>query len=42
VTCDVSDEQQVAAMADQAVAEFGRLDMAFNNAGDPGAAHRRR
>jgi NAD(P)-dependent dehydrogenase (short-subunit alcohol dehydrogenase family) len=33
VTCDVSDEQQVAAMTDSAVAEYGRLDMAFNNAG---------
>jgi NAD(P)-dependent dehydrogenase (short-subunit alcohol dehydrogenase family) len=33
VTCDVSDEEQVAAMVDRAVAEFGRLDMAFNNAG---------
>ena len=33
VTCDVADEAQVAAMVDQAVATFGRLDMAFNNAG---------
>jgi NAD(P)-dependent dehydrogenase (short-subunit alcohol dehydrogenase family) len=33
VTCDVSDEDQVADMVDQAVARFGRLDMAFNNAG---------
>jgi NAD(P)-dependent dehydrogenase (short-subunit alcohol dehydrogenase family) len=33
VTCDVSDEEQVAAMVDAAVAHFGRLDMAFNNAG---------
>jgi NAD(P)-dependent dehydrogenase (short-subunit alcohol dehydrogenase family) len=33
VTCDVSDEQQVAAMVQAAVAQFGRLDMAFNNAG---------
>ena len=32
VACDVSDEQQVAAMVDQTVAAFGRLDMAFNNA----------
>jgi NAD(P)-dependent dehydrogenase (short-subunit alcohol dehydrogenase family) len=32
-TCDVSDEDQVAAMVDQAVAQFGRLDIAFNNAG---------
>lgn len=33
VTCDVSDDAQVAAMVDRMVAEFGRLDMAFNNAG---------
>ncbi|MBO2459895.1 glucose 1-dehydrogenase [Actinomadura violacea] len=33
VVCDVSDEDQVAALVDQAVAAFGRLDMAFNNAG---------
>jgi NAD(P)-dependent dehydrogenase (short-subunit alcohol dehydrogenase family) len=33
VTCDVSDESQVASMVDQTVAMFGRLDMAFNNAG---------
>ena len=33
VACDVADEAQVAAMVDRAVAEYGRLDMAFNNAG---------
>lgn len=33
VACDVSDENQVAAMVDRTVAEFGRLDAAFNNAG---------
>jgi NAD(P)-dependent dehydrogenase (short-subunit alcohol dehydrogenase family) len=33
VPCDVSSEEQVAASVDQAVATFGRLDMAFNNAG---------
>jgi NAD(P)-dependent dehydrogenase (short-subunit alcohol dehydrogenase family) len=33
VTCDVSDEAQTAAMVARAVNEFGRLDMAFNNAG---------
>jgi NAD(P)-dependent dehydrogenase (short-subunit alcohol dehydrogenase family) len=33
VTCDVADEDQVAALVDRTVAEFGRLDMAFNNAG---------
>lgn len=31
--CNVADEAQVAAMVDLAVAEYGRLDMAFNNAG---------
>src|SRR3954465_3448337 len=33
VTCDVSDEDQVAAMVERTVGEFGRLDLAFNNAG---------
>jgi NAD(P)-dependent dehydrogenase (short-subunit alcohol dehydrogenase family) len=33
LTCDVSSEDQVAAMIDQTTATFGRLDMAFNNAG---------
>lgn len=33
VRCDVSDEDQVAAMVRKAVETFGRLDMAFNNAG---------
>lgn len=33
VPCDVSDDAQVAVMVDQTVAEFGRLDAAFNNAG---------
>ena len=33
LVCDVSQEDQVAAMVDQGVATFGRLDMAFNNAG---------
>ena len=33
VRCDVSDDEQVAAMVDRTVAEFGRLDAAFNNAG---------
>jgi NAD(P)-dependent dehydrogenase (short-subunit alcohol dehydrogenase family) len=33
VVCDVSDEARAAAMVEQAVATFGRLDMAFNNAG---------
>ena len=31
--CDVSDDAQVAAMVDRTVAEFGRIDAAFNNAG---------
>jgi NAD(P)-dependent dehydrogenase (short-subunit alcohol dehydrogenase family) len=33
VRCDVSDDAQVTAMVDRTVAEFGRLDAAFNNAG---------
>ena len=33
VTCDVADEAQAAAMVERTVAAFGRLDMAFNNAG---------
>jgi NAD(P)-dependent dehydrogenase (short-subunit alcohol dehydrogenase family) len=33
VTCDVSDEEEVAALVAHTVASFGRLDMAFNNAG---------
>ena len=33
LACDVADEAQVAATVDRAVAEYGRLDMAFNNAG---------
>ena len=33
VSCDVSDDAQVAAMVDRTIAEFGRLDAAFNNAG---------
>lgn len=33
VRCDVSDDSQVASMVERTVAEFGRLDAAFNNAG---------
>src|SRR2546422_861532 len=33
VPCDVSDEEEVAALVAHTVASFGRLDMAFNNAG---------
>jgi len=33
VTCDVADEAQAAAAVECAVATFGRLDMAYNNAG---------
>lgn len=33
VTCDVTDEHQVAAAVDRTVATFGRIDMAYNNAG---------
>src|SRR5437667_12683188 len=33
VRCNVADEAEVAAMVDQTVEIFGRLDAAFNNAG---------
>lgn len=33
VVCDVSDESEVTAMVERTIAEFGRLDAAFNNAG---------
>jgi NAD(P)-dependent dehydrogenase (short-subunit alcohol dehydrogenase family) len=33
VACDVADEAAAAAMVERAVAAFGRLDMAYNNAG---------
>jgi NAD(P)-dependent dehydrogenase (short-subunit alcohol dehydrogenase family) len=33
IVCDVADEAQAAAMVARTVAEFGRLDMAYNNAG---------
>jgi NAD(P)-dependent dehydrogenase (short-subunit alcohol dehydrogenase family) len=33
IQCDVTDESQVAAMVDSAVARFGHIDFAFNNAG---------
>jgi len=33
IRCDVSDDDQVAAMVERTVAELGRLDAAFNNAG---------
>jgi NAD(P)-dependent dehydrogenase (short-subunit alcohol dehydrogenase family) len=33
VVCDVTDEAQAAAMVERTVATFGRLDMAYNNAG---------
>jgi len=37
IPCDVSDESQVEAAVKKTVAELGRLDMAFNNAGIIGA-----
>ncbi len=33
VTCDVAEDAQVEAMVQQTVAQFGRLDAAYNNAG---------
>jgi NAD(P)-dependent dehydrogenase (short-subunit alcohol dehydrogenase family) len=33
LTCDVAEEEEVAATIDRGVAEYGTLDMAFNNAG---------
>src|SRR5438270_12633878 len=33
VRCDVSDDDQVAAMVERTVSEFGRLDVAFNKRG---------
>jgi NAD(P)-dependent dehydrogenase (short-subunit alcohol dehydrogenase family) len=33
VTCDVAEDAQVEAMVEQTVAQFGRLDAAYNNAG---------
>jgi NAD(P)-dependent dehydrogenase (short-subunit alcohol dehydrogenase family) len=33
VQCDVSDDAQVEAMVEKTIAAFGRLDVAFNNAG---------
>ncbi|MFJ7151526.1 SDR family NAD(P)-dependent oxidoreductase [Streptomyces sp. NPDC100445] len=33
LVCDVTDEEQVAAAVDRTVRTFGRLDMAYNNAG---------
>jgi NAD(P)-dependent dehydrogenase (short-subunit alcohol dehydrogenase family) len=33
VGCDVADEEQVAALVERTVDTFGRLDLAFNNAG---------
>lgn len=33
IRCDVADEAQAAAMVEQAVTTFGRLDAAYNNAG---------
>src|SRR5438105_10554187 len=37
---DVSSEEQIAAVLERIDAEMGRLDVAFNNAGITGGAHR--
>ena len=39
IEVDVSDEESVAAMMARCIAEFGRLDCAFNNAGISGRQH---
>lgn len=41
ITCDVSNEAQVAAMIERAVATFGRLDMAFQQCWHSSASERR-
>ncbi len=41
MNCDVADESQAAAMVERTVATFGRLDMAYNNAGILGPDGRR-
>jgi NAD(P)-dependent dehydrogenase (short-subunit alcohol dehydrogenase family) len=33
IRCDVADDAQVEAMVNETVATFGRLDVAYNNAG---------
>jgi len=38
VACDVADEDQVAALVDRTVTEFGRLDIAWKRYADPTAA----
>ena len=38
IKCDVANAVEVKAMVDRTVAEFGRLDFAFNNAGIEGAS----
>ncbi|MFW2339510.1 MAG: SDR family NAD(P)-dependent oxidoreductase [Acidimicrobiia bacterium] len=35
ISCDITDEQSVHELVDAAVAEFGRIDVLFNNAGTP-------
>jgi NAD(P)-dependent dehydrogenase (short-subunit alcohol dehydrogenase family) len=37
VTTDISDRQQCQALAEKTVAEFGRIDVLFNSAYDPGS-----
>ena len=37
IHCDVTKEDQVAALVDQTVSDFGQLDIMYNNAGIPGA-----
>ncbi len=39
-SCDVADAEQVAALVDGAVADFGQLDVLVNDAGIGGGSHR--
>src|ERR1700727_1312039 len=39
-SCDVAEAEQVAALVDGAVADFGRLDVLVNDAGISGGSHR--
>jgi NAD(P)-dependent dehydrogenase (short-subunit alcohol dehydrogenase family) len=40
IRCDVTDDAEVAGMVERTVAQFGRLDAAFNNAASWLGSHR--